>query len=182
MQDQWQKWKHGLDDFLKVQGDNWRRDPNWVHLTLLCILCCLHCYTSWTKSPESVYFQCFVRPNGIIIASLDHYLLRESLKYTLLVQITDSEVHAQLLYTIFQIPIMISLWRRMSHWTNPVLTPYYWYAINCLYMQELRPNQYGIKIFSSYDSHINYINVSRPVKMWDTVNCFSTEKQLVSLW
>jgi len=66
----------------------------------------------------------FVRPNVIITASLDHYPLRESLKYTLLVQITDSEVHAQLLYKIFQIPITLSLWEQMSQWTNPVLNPY----------------------------------------------------------
>ena len=141
MQDQRQKWKYGLDDFLQVKGGKWRRDHNWLHLIPLCILFCLPCYTFLLKPQEFVHIQCFVRPNVIITASLDHYPLRESLKYTLLVQITESEVHVQLLYKIFQIPIALSLWREMSQWTNPVLTPYYWYAINCLCMQELRPNQ-----------------------------------------
>jgi hypothetical protein len=48
-----------------------------------------------------VHIQCFARPNGIITASLDHYPFRESLKYTLLVQSTDSEVFVQLLYKNF---------------------------------------------------------------------------------
>jgi len=170
MQDQWQQWEHELNDFLQVNGGKWRMDRKWLQLIPLCILCCLPCYTSLSKPPEFVHIQCLVRPNVIITASLDHYPLRGSLKYTLLVQITDSEVHVQFLYKIFQIPIMLSLWRQMSHRTNPVLTPYYWYAINCLCMQELRPNQYRIIIFS------------RPWKMWDKINCFSTQKEPISMW
>jgi len=152
MQDQWQQWKHGLDDFLQVKGGIWRTDCNWMHLIPLCILCCLRSYTSLLKAPEFVHIQCFVRPNVIITASLDHYPLRESLKYTLLVQITDS---VQFLYKIFKIPITLSLWRQTSHWTNPILTPYHWYAINCICMQEFRPNQYRIIIFSGYVCHGN---------------------------
>jgi hypothetical protein len=157
MQDQWQQWKHGLDGFLQVKEGKWRTDRNWMHSIPLCILCCLPSYTSLLKPQEFVHIQRFVRPNVIITASLDHYPLRESLKYTLLVQITDSEMHVQFLYKIFQIHIMLSLWKQLNHWTNPVLTPYYWYATNYVCMQEFRPNQYRIIIFSGYVCHVNYL-------------------------